>query len=91
MPFGDGTGPLGQGSMTGRGLGYCSGSNRPGYASGPRLGRRAWRNWRMPRRYYPQAVPTPTEEKSIIKEEVETLQEEIKSLQDRLKELNKKK
>ena len=31
MPFGDGTGPLGLGPMTGRGLGYCTGHGRPGY------------------------------------------------------------
>ncbi len=31
MPFGDGTGPAGQGAMTGRGLGYCVGYDRPGY------------------------------------------------------------
>lgn len=37
MPGGDQTGPLGQGPMTGRGLGYCAGYNRPGYANpGPR-------------------------------------------------------
>ncbi|MDD3800944.1 MAG: DUF5320 domain-containing protein [Desulfuromonas sp.] len=34
MPRGDRTGPQGMGSRTGRGLGYCSGSNAPGYASG---------------------------------------------------------
>lgn len=41
MPRGDGTGPLGQGSMTGRGLGYCSGSAQPGFAAraGFRMGR----------------------------------------------------
>ena len=27
MPFGDGTGPLGLGPMTGRGAGYCAGYN----------------------------------------------------------------
>lgn len=31
MPFGDRTGPSGQGPMTGRGLGYCAGYDRPGY------------------------------------------------------------
>ncbi len=31
MPFGDSTGPAGQGAMTGRGLGYCSGYDSPGY------------------------------------------------------------
>ena len=39
MPRGDGTGPLGLGPMTGRGLGYCAGFGRPGYMTpGPRFG-----------------------------------------------------
>jgi len=39
MPRGDGTGPWGQGSMTGRGLGYCSGYERPGFITpGPGMG-----------------------------------------------------
>ena len=33
MPFGDRTGPLGQGPMTGRGAGYCAGYETPGYAN----------------------------------------------------------
>ncbi|MBN2555833.1 MAG: DUF5320 domain-containing protein [Anaerolineales bacterium] len=35
MPGGDRTGPNGEGPMTGRGSGYCGGSDTPGYA-GPR-------------------------------------------------------
>lgn|SRR5690554_976626 len=31
MPFGDGTGPMGYGPMTGRGAGYCAGYSVPGY------------------------------------------------------------
>ena len=31
MPWGDGTGPLGLGPMTGRGLGYCAGFRVPGF------------------------------------------------------------
>lgn len=31
MPGGDRTGPWGRGPGTGRGLGYCSGGDRPGY------------------------------------------------------------
>ena len=39
MPWGDGTGPMGQGPMTGRGAGYCAGYNMPGYANPiPRMG-----------------------------------------------------
>ncbi len=34
MPGGDRTGPLGFGPRTGRALGYCSGSQFPGYVSG---------------------------------------------------------
>ncbi len=31
MPRGDGTGPLGQGPRTGRGMGFCAGYSAPGY------------------------------------------------------------
>ena len=34
MPRGDGTGPNGQGAMTGRGMGYCAGYVNPGYGQG---------------------------------------------------------
>jgi hypothetical protein len=34
MPRGDRTGPLGLGSMTGRGLGYCAGYATPGFTKG---------------------------------------------------------
>ena len=51
MPFGDGTGPAGQGPGTGRGAGFCSGfavpgsSNRGGGFGGRgRGGGRGWRN-----------------------------------------------
>lgn len=37
MPRRDGTGPMGMGSMTGRGLGVCAGVNAPVYGGG--LGR----------------------------------------------------
>lgn len=33
MPFGDGTGPMGRGPMTGRGAGFCAGAGRPGFAN----------------------------------------------------------
>ncbi|MBY9004596.1 MAG: DUF5320 domain-containing protein [Candidatus Lokiarchaeota archaeon] len=33
MPGGDRSGPGGQGPMTGRGLGYCSGKNNPGFTA----------------------------------------------------------
>jgi len=33
MPGGDGTGPQGLGSMTGRAAGYCAGYTSPGFAN----------------------------------------------------------
>lgn len=33
MPRLDGTGPMGMGPMTGRGMGYCAGYAAPGYAN----------------------------------------------------------
>ena len=33
MPYGDRTGPMGQGPMTGRGAGYCAGYGMPGNAN----------------------------------------------------------
>jgi hypothetical protein len=39
MPAGDGTGPGGMGPRTGRGMGYCSGYDAPGWANpGPGRG-----------------------------------------------------
>ena len=35
MPFGDRTGPQGQGPMTGRGAGDCAGANAPGFTAAP--------------------------------------------------------
>ena len=54
MPFGDRTGPMGYGPMTGRAAGYCAGYDKPGYENqmpgrglGRGLGRggRGRRNW----------------------------------------------
>lgn len=43
MPAGNGTGPMGQGPMTGRGAEFCAGSGVPGYANRPGLGGFFWR------------------------------------------------
>ena len=46
MPGGDRTGPAGYGSRTGRGLGYCSGYDSPGFTRGtPRGGGGFGRGW----------------------------------------------
>ena len=45
MPGGDRTGPMGQGPMTGRAAGYCTGAVAPGYMN-PGPGRGFWRGGR---------------------------------------------
>ena len=64
MPAGDGTGPRGEGPLTGRGMGRCAGYPTGGYASVPGRGGgygffgrrggggRGWRN-----RYYETGLP----------------------------------
>lgn len=62
MPWGDGTGPLGYGPMTGRAAGYCAGYPFPGFMNPyvPRMGLRWGRGrgfgrgfgWRM-RAFWP--------------------------------------
>lgn len=100
MPFGDSTGPMGQGPMTGRGAGYCAGYDRPGYAN-PRgwFGRgRGYRNW-----YRATGVPgwqraqmgypawggwgyyPPAQ--PTVKEEKEMIQGEMEALKEQMKSL----
>ena len=42
MPGGDGTGPAGLGSMTGRAAGYCAGYEAPGFVTAMPGGLRRW-------------------------------------------------
>ncbi len=73
MPRGDGTGPAGQGPMTGRGMGYCAGYNAPGFMNcrfgfaGRGFGRRMRRFAAFPMQ--PQPV-TQKEEKQVLQEEL---------------------
>ncbi len=90
MPFGDGTGPMGQGPRTGRGFGYCSGHPHFG-CMGPRgrgFGRGWRRGWGFP---YSQQLPTEKEEKEMLQDDLEALKEETTAIEERIKELEGKK
>jgi hypothetical protein len=88
MPQGDRTGPNGQGPMTGRGRGYCVGSNMPGSSFSCRgFGRGrgfAWRARAMP---VQPVVMTEEQEKKVLNQELENLKQETKEIEERLKEL----
>ncbi|MCD6153487.1 MAG: DUF5320 domain-containing protein [Syntrophobacterales bacterium] len=59
MPWGDRTGPMGYGPMTGRGAGYCAGYQMPGFAN-PTPGRGFWGGVYpgMPALAYSQTYPS---------------------------------
>ncbi len=104
MPGRDRTGPQGQGPVTGRGLGQCTGRNVPwpagagryGYGFGPGRGmgfgwgRRArGAGWGRGWWYDEPVYPTVREEISDIQERLSMLKEEQKWLERRMNDLKK--
>ncbi|MEA3248283.1 MAG: DUF5320 domain-containing protein, partial [Nanoarchaeota archaeon] len=76
MPGQDGTGPAGQGPMTGRGMGFCADFDAPGFVNpgfrrgmGRGLGRGrglVWRARAMPVQQIQPAVITEKQEKQFL-------------------------
>ncbi len=87
MPGFDGTGPLGQGSMTGRRMGNCSGAVVQGAIPRFGCGFGRGRGFAFRARDMQPAKMTEKEEKQYLEEELETLKQEIKEVEKRLKEL----
>lgn len=81
MPGFDGTGPMGYGPLTGRGLGPCG----RGLAF-----RRGWGRGFGWRRFYlgpEQITLTKEEQKKILEEELKAIEAEKEEIEKRLKEL----
>lgn len=101
MPRGDRTGPNGMGPMTGRGAGYCSGYDRPGFANPVNrclfgYGRQYRRGYGRFADYnpqpYSQPIPyEPVEEEKLIESNIQALGRQLDSLQKRLDEIRKAK
>jgi len=103
MPWGDGTGPLGLGPMTGRGLGYCAGYATPGFMN-PGFGRgfargfargfgrgfRFRRFWRFFAPVFFPQVPLAYPEPLSKEEQKRILEEEKRELEAELAEINKR-
>jgi len=98
MPRGNGTGPMGAGPGTGRGIGYCGGYNRsgftipaPGFGSGFSFGRGGMgRGWRH--RFYatgiPDWVPPTTEQETAdLNAQANWLKGQLDAIQKRIEEL----
>ena len=91
MPRGDGTGPNGMGPKTGRGVGYCSGFEMPGFANYGRggFGRgmgggRGFRWMSMP---YEQTY----DQKAVLKNQEAIFETQLKQVKERLKDLEEQK
>lgn len=69
MPYGDRTGPSGQGPLSGRGLGICNDSNAQFFG----LGRRKGRGNRRFNRFDRVSNPSLEEEKSLLKARLEEI------------------
>lgn len=101
MPGGNRTGPNGMGPMTGRGAGYCAGTDSPGYASGGSFGRgrgagRGFRNrffatgrpfWS---RFFGAGVNAPpVDELGMLKDQAQGLKQSLDDIGNRIEELEK--
>jgi len=87
MPRQDKTGPLGQGPLTGRGLGPCNGGRSRGSGMGRGFGWRARSMQIMP--IQQPTVITKKQEKQFLEQNLNALKEEIKETEERLKEFKK--
>lgn len=84
MPGFDGRGPMGQGSMSGRGMGPCG----RGFGRGFGRGMQGGRGWFC---RFPFAEPvalSKDEQKKILEAEKEELEFELKRIKEKLDEMN---
>ena len=90
MPRRDGTGPLGGGAMTGRGLGFCTGANAGAAgipARGLGLGRRGFgRGLGMGLRGARMGGFVPVSDNEALTEEKEILEQRLEAIKQQLKE-----
>ena len=84
MPRRDGTGPLGQGAMTGRGMGLCSGINN--YGSGLGIGRACGRGMGVGRGFGFNQVETRTQ-KELLEDQRDALKSRLKLIDEELDNL----
>lgn len=82
MPGGNGTGPLGQGPMTGRGLGVCAGAVPAGYGMG--LGRRRG----FGRGFEPYPTAAPVSGKELLETRKQMLQASLDLLNKQLEDFS---
>lgn len=103
MPGGNKTGPLGEGPKTGRGLGYCSGSDHPGFQNsgqnvafgfgrgwGNRWGRGNQNRFRQSFGRFGVERSVNVSEVTLLENEAKILKEQLASIEKQLSDLKKK-
>jgi len=105
MPRGDRTGPSGEGPTTGRGMGYCTGNENPGYMNsfsnrgggygrrfqaGPGYGRGGGFGFRGGYGSYNPENISDVSEKTLIENEIRILKDQLSALEVRLSKTGKK-
>ncbi|MFA4999805.1 MAG: DUF5320 domain-containing protein [Patescibacteria group bacterium] len=84
MPRMNGTGPLGQGPMTGRGLGNCAGAQKSASSSrGRGLGRGCGRGCGRGGRFFGGQPLSLEDEEKMLSEELEAIKAERASLKEK--------
>ena len=83
MPGGDRTGPLGQGPVTGRGMGFCRGFGG-GFRRGPGYGRGGGIRFRGGFGNYFSDISPGVSEKTLIENEIRILKDQLAALEERL-------
>ncbi|MDP8220318.1 MAG: DUF5320 domain-containing protein [Candidatus Stygibacter frigidus] len=107
MPYGDGTGPEGRGSRTGRQAGYCTGNDRPGRFErgfgfvigrgrglGRGIGRRAQNftsRGNYPADYGFDREPVAVQEKDVLQQQQSWFKNQLDNITRRLSELTEEK
>ena len=106
MPRGDRSGPSGEGPKTGRGMGYCTGNDHPGFMNaisnrgrgygrgfqgGPGYGRGAGFGFRGGYGSYKPGNISDVSEKTLVENEIRILKDQLSALEDRLSNAEKKK
>ena len=94
MPRGDGTGPMGMGSMPGRGAGNCVGYASPEFANrGVGFGRGMGGGRGLRKRFCLTGIPSGQviDEKATLKNQEGFLEKQLQQVKDRLKDLNEQK
>ncbi len=99
MPARDGSGPLGRGPGTGRGMGGCVpdqsnwGPGRGFFRRGGFGGGRGWRHWfnatGLPRWARWGTAPSREQEVDMLKNEAEMLKEQLDAINKRVDELSR--